>query len=1092
MKQGSERPLMRIADSPKCAEVARHLFSLCLRHRETSVEPSVAPAPQGQEVAPAANHSPKTASGAGSPESGFECLGETPDATQVQPRGHGRKKGMAGLRRLCGLTACLIAAQVGLLAGLLECVPESAHTGYLPLRPDSGCSYARGPASMEPTRGGGQSAKDHHGRSPEGTDSYKESRQPHSAPSRGTPQQGKEMGCLGGEDQEGVRQEQEALRRGPRQDRQGLSRGCLRRGAGCPEGAGLDPQGGSGLAACSAFDGPVPGTRVGRDHGRGHRRGAGIFPDGPSSHSCGACRPTGCSTTSESGSGCAIAHAYSRCSGSPSLSHAFRHPPAGGQSSWGWQHAYLFGRDGWHRSCCIRWLPHAEFIAGDAVSGGCSEPHESRRCAHTKEWNAPGTARSKPDAGSHAFGTAAQRHQGRHQASDSSRPGRGLPCGQARKSAQCYAGLSDAAFRQAATTSAASTSGVGSFDQRGHRTSSSCPHLGGRRRGAGNGVTRTHGLLTDAFSAHGYTLSFGPSKTAAVVAVRGKGSRGVRRALFGGDAKISILREEAGAASLPLVPTYRHLGVQVAAAGGILPEIKQRVALAWAAFRQGRTRVFRSKRIAMAKRGALLATHVLTKLLFASGAWPALGKGELTLFTHTVLSLYRQTLIVGPDGDQHLTHATVCALIQQPPPAVLLLVEQARYLLQLFQSAPTGLWALLRRDPPYIVHLRSVVSWLYGWVCNTTDLPDPLETWAPWAHLLTQRPGLYKAYVKRARGLEMARTTGLAALQALRRALQQLVCGIAVAATQPGDKYDEGCLQCKIAFASRTAWACHASKIHGYGTAATLLAAEVARPTCTACGKLFASRGRLQRHLLGSEACRLAWGSFELRPGQDTAAAVHSQAPPAQLLGRKGGHAFQHDPAEVHLGLLKELQESTTDSPDTFWEVVSGYIAPLGVLRRTVDVWGRHPGCSQDAADVARIAGDLLLLLDVELWCEDFRAPRQPRTPLDCCPPLDPPGDGKLCFHLSGCLQVFDIDAPPTKDFCYPFRGSVPLAAARRTVAWLEAACDILGAAVQATQQSPVLIRSSPTALAALEPAVSWLIKGGFIVVSGGLRSPFG
>ena len=608
----------------------------------------------------------------------------------------------------------------------------------------------------------------------------------------------------------------------------------------------------------------------------------------------------------------------------------------------------------------------------------------------------------------------------------------------------------------------------------------------------GQVVAREAGLLADAFSAHGYTLSFGPSKTAAALAIRGKGSRSVRRSLFSAAATIPVLREEAGAASLPLVPTYRHLGVQVTATGSILPEIRQRVALAWAAFRQGRTRVFRSKRIATAKRGALLATHVLTKLLFASGAWPALRKGELGAFSHAVLSLYRQTLVIGPDGDQHLTHATVCALIQQPPPAVLLLVEQARYLLQLFQSAPVGLWALIRRDPPYIAHLRTVVSWLYGWIRNTTDLPDPLADWEPWNRLLSQRPGLYKAYVKRARGLEIARTTGLAALQALRRAIAHLLHGEDLEASQRATSYVEGCLQCRIAFPSRTAWACHASKMHGYRTTATLLASETKRPVCAACGKLFASRGRLQRHLLGSESCRLAWGSFALQPAQDAEHVLHCQAPPLQLEGRKGGRTFTHDPASVHLGLLQALQGSDIEYPDGLWETVSSFIAPLAVLQRTVELWSVKPGRGQDPAAAAQVAEDLLLLLDVDLWCDDFRAPKQPRTPLDCCPPLTSPGETRFCFHLTGQVQVFHVDDPPTRDFCYPFRHSIPLAAARSSVAWLEVACDTVGAAVQATQHSPVLIRSSSAALSMLEPVTSWLLRGGFVSVSDGLRSPFG
>ena len=605
-------------------------------------------------------------------------------------------------------------------------------------------------------------------------------------------------------------------------------------------------------------------------------------------------------------------------------------------------------------------------------------------------------------------------------------------------------------------------------------------------------LTREAGLLTEAFSAHGYSLSFGPAKTAAVVAVRGPGSRQVRRQLFQGAATLPILREDGGAAMLPLVPTYRHLGVQTAASCSISPELKHRISQAWSAFRQGRTRVFRSRRIPLVKRGALLATHVLTKLLFATGAWPALGRGDHALFSHAVLSLYRQTLVIGPDGDQHITHATVCSLLQQPPPAVLLLVEQTRYIVQLTQSAPTQLWALLRRDPAYIAHLRAAVAWLYGWICNTTDLPDPSSAWDRWQTLIEQRPGLFRAYVKRARGLELARTSGFAALQALRRVIVLLCQGPPMPAPRGGQAYSDGCLPCRIAFPTRTSWACHASRVHGYRTTATLLAAGVSRPTCHACGKLYASKGRLQRHLQSSAACRVSWGGFVPVEGGAPRGEVHPQAPPHQQSGCNVGPQFLHDPAHVHLGLLSELQAADVHASEGLWDLVCGYIAPLSILRHTVATWGNHPGPDQDAEEVFAQAEDLQLLLDVDLWCDDFRAPRAPKTPLDCCPPLLPVSEGDFCFVLTGTPQIFDVDDPPSRDFCYPFRGSVPLAVARRAVAWLEAACDTVGLAVQASQMSPVIIRASRAALAMLEPAVSWLVRGGFVLVEPGLRTPTG
>ena len=598
-------------------------------------------------------------------------------------------------------------------------------------------------------------------------------------------------------------------------------------------------------------------------------------------------------------------------------------------------------------------------------------------------------------------------------------------------------------------------------------------------------------ILTDAFGVHGYRFSFGPTKTAAIVAVRGPGSRKVRRHLFQGKAAVPVWREEGGVESLPLVTTYRHLGVQTSADAGISAEVKHRIGQAWAAFRQGRSKVYRSKRISVARRGALLATHVMTKLLFAAGAWPQLSKGENAMFSHAVLSLYRQTLAIGPDGDQHLTHATVCSLLQQPPPDVLLSVERARYLLQLFHSAPPQLWALLRRDPAYIALLRSVVQWMYTWLWRTTSLTNPELDWAPWDAMIQHRPGIFKALIKRVRGLEVARTSGLAALQALRRALIAVAGSLAEEVQPDACQYVEGCLLCRIAFPSRTAWACHASRLHGYRTAATLMAADVERPMCSACGKVFATRGRLQRHLQASARCRVAWGSFEPDLTQAGAAEVHSQAPPLSQAGRSSGRTFDFDPAELHLGLLAELQGTDLAPSEGLWETVRGYVAPLSVLRRTVDVWGAHPGPGQDPEEVARSSEDLQLLLDVDLWCEDFRAPRKPRQPVDCCPPLAEPRLARFCFVLTGVPQIFALEAPPSTDFCYPFRNSVPLAAARRAVMWLEVACDTVGLAVQASMSNPVLIQAPTSALSMLEPISSWLRQSGFIPVEGGLRTPY-
>ncbi|CAE7376905.1 unnamed protein product, partial [Symbiodinium necroappetens] len=200
-------------------------------------------------------------------------------------------------------------------------------------------------------------------------------------------------------------------------------------------------------------------------------------------------------------------------------------------------------------------------------------------------------------------------------------------------------------------------------------------------------------FLDEAFGSHGYTLTYGTSKTAAMVLLGGRGSKAAKRALFGRAGVITVVREHHPAASLPLVAQYKHLGVMVGTS--FLTELRARCASAWAAFRQGRVRAYRCRRISVARRGALLRAMVLPRLLFGAGAWPSLRQGERTLFHRTLVSMYRQTLCIPRTEDQHITGATMCALLHLPDPTTVLRVERLRYLRQMVQAAPDALWALV-------------------------------------------------------------------------------------------------------------------------------------------------------------------------------------------------------------------------------------------------------------------------------------------------------------------------------------------------------------------------------------------------------------
>ena len=97
----------------------------------------------------------------------------------------------------------------------------------------------------------------------------------------------------------------------------------------------------------------------------------------------------------------------------------------------------------------------------------------------------------------------------------------------------------------------------------------------------------------DVLGPHGLRPNYGPKKTAAIVAVQGRGSRKVRRVLFGDlRAKLPVFLENSGAVRIDLVTHYKHLGSHLSFDGSLLPEVKYRLALGRASFKEGRQRLF--------------------------------------------------------------------------------------------------------------------------------------------------------------------------------------------------------------------------------------------------------------------------------------------------------------------------------------------------------------------------------------------------------------------------------------------------------------------------------------------------------------------
>ena len=311
-------------------------------------------------------------------------------------------------------------------------------------------------------------------------------------------------------------------------------------------------------------------------------------------------------------------------------------------------------------------------------------------------------------------------------------------------------------------------------------------------------------------------------------------------------------------------------------------------------------------------------------------------------------------------------------------------------------------------------------------------------------------------------------------------------CQAPKAVRSDGSKFCEACLPCRVAFYSRPAWACHASKMHGYGTKATVLTSRLAGNWCRSCGKVYSSIGRLRRHVAHSVSCQEGWGNF-VAAAETDGVSTHPAAPPMQMPGVHQAVRGCPGSPVVHPGLLDALLQLQGPDEASVWDTVVNFIAPLEHLRATLQEWAQHGDACPEAAD---LAASVILLLDPELCCDSFRSKGLVARGLDFFPELVAPADLAFPFVLSGPVFRLALDRPPLPEFRHPFHCSVPLAQASRQAAWHEAACDTLGALVQQAQVAPVMLVADGSALACLEPATTWLYLGGFERCSEGVRSP--
>ena len=446
------------------------------------------------------------------------------------------------------------------------------------------------------------------------------------------------------------------------------------------------------------------------------------------------------------------------------------------------------------------------------------------------------------------------------------------------------------------------------------------------------GVVTSHsaGRVMDAFAESGFVANLGASKTAALVMPRGPGARAARSDLFGSKkGMLPTLRENQGGVQLPLIHQYSHLGGLLTHTGGLQGEIRKRLNLARAVFKEAKRAVFGRRAVPLCRRVSLFQSRVLSVLFYASGGWPTLQVGEAKEFFGGFLSLCRQLLAIPAMEDQRWSEPQILAGVGLPSAQVCLHIERLRFMLLITRNGPDELWAVARADAGFLASQSAAFEWLYSRVGNCLDLPSPAVEWEPWVSLMHTSPGRFKGIIRRAAKAEVIQQGIHAMFDTTTRGIWEK--GESMGAN-PGESSGHGCLKCRTSFPSRQAWGAHASRKHGYRS----LGHQLTRGTqCQACRRTFQKAQKLTLHLKASPKC--LWfidglnrdGRLEVVCNAES----HVLAPP---LGPDEPVHLPEVPSPICHELLDSLLTGSFCSDEEVLDCVSDCIQPLPLLLDTI------------------------------------------------------------------------------------------------------------------------------------------------------------
>ena len=402
-----------------------------------------------------------------------------------------------------------------------------------------------------------------------------------------------------------------------------------------------------------------------------------------------------------------------------------------------------------------------------------------------------------------------------------------------------------------------------------------CILLGGDAVTLESRVGIAFSAIQEAFTKRGLVLSYGPHKTAVIIAFRGKDGKWCHKRLFSQETPcLKCCLEHSPPVDIQVYFNYKHLGSIVDASGSLMPEIKARAGKALHAVRPLVSSCLGSDKIPLARRRQILHSLGLSVLVHNVGTWRKLTVGEAEAWSAAIWKIYC-CVIPRKHAETH-PHISVEYAAYEAGyflPEAVLHVNRLRLLGQMLRYPDESLVDIINDNwqkcgvTSWWVCVQEAILWLRDVSGGGRHLDELLEITTP-AQLLSPRPSLATSITKAIRkacklNLQYLRQwlDLTAADETMTTTLQ--AHGWEIPQRQPLTTSRAGCPSCGKYFKDEAALATHRFKAHGLRVASRRFAPG---STCSACGKNFITRPRLVIHLQYSSRRCLPWLLTNMKP----------------------------------------------------------------------------------------------------------------------------------------------------------------------------------------------------------------------------------